>query len=180
LVSGKGGCCTPFAPRGTPLPPAGGGRPRAVPLGACAAADGAAHHREGAPCPRTLGGRAARVCSRVSQKQAAGWLSAAQQLQQQPAEEWRFQQRQQRHVLVAQVPKVGGRQLDLHVLYCSVTALGGCESVIARKQWRVRCLPHQQPLTALCWVSRLLNACRALECTWAQSGAVLSLLPLQT
>jgi ARID/BRIGHT DNA binding domain len=38
----------------------------------------------------------------------------------------------------AQVPKVGGRQLDLHVLYCSVTALGGCEEVIARKQWRVR------------------------------------------
>lgn len=37
-----------------------------------------------------------------------------------------------------QVPKVGGRQLDLHVLYCSVTALGGCEEVIARKQWRVR------------------------------------------
>lgn len=41
----------------------------------------------------------------------------------------------------AQVPKVGGRQLDLHVLYCSVTALGGCEEVIARKQWRVRS-PH--------------------------------------
>lgn len=34
------------------------------------------------------------------------------------------------------VPKVGGRPLDLHTLYCSVTALGGCESVIVNKQWR--------------------------------------------
>ncbi len=35
------------------------------------------------------------------------------------------------------VPRVGGRELDLHQLYCNVTALGGCAQVIAKKQWRV-------------------------------------------
>lgn len=37
-----------------------------------------------------------------------------------------------------QVPRVGGRELDLHLLYCSVTGLGGCKKVITHKQWRVR------------------------------------------
>ena len=36
------------------------------------------------------------------------------------------------------VPRVGGRELDLFTLYKNVTALGGCERVISRKQWRVR------------------------------------------
>lgn len=35
------------------------------------------------------------------------------------------------------VPKVGGRELDLHQLYRNVTALGGCAEVISKKQWRV-------------------------------------------
>ena len=44
----------------------------------------------------------------------------------------------QRHLGIAEkVPKVGGRELHLHTLYCQVTSLGGCEQVIARKQWRV-------------------------------------------
>eukprot|EP00877_Chromochloris_zofingiensis_P011176 jgi/Chrzof1/6311/Cz18g03030.t1 len=34
------------------------------------------------------------------------------------------------------VPKMGGTPLDLHLLYTTVTALGGCERVISRKQWR--------------------------------------------
>lgn len=34
------------------------------------------------------------------------------------------------------VPRVGGRELDLHMLYCNVTSLGGCERVIQRKHWR--------------------------------------------
>ena len=40
--------------------------------------------------------------------------------------------------IAEKVPKVGGRELDLHMLYQNVTALGGCEKVIARKLWRVR------------------------------------------
>ena len=39
------------------------------------------------------------------------------------------------------VPRVGGRELDLFTLYKNVTALGGCERVISRKQWRVLLLP---------------------------------------
>ena len=35
------------------------------------------------------------------------------------------------------VPRVGGRELHLHTLYRQVTSLGGCEQVIASKQWRV-------------------------------------------
>jgi hypothetical protein len=34
------------------------------------------------------------------------------------------------------IPKVGGKELDLHQLYANVTQLGGCERVISRKQWR--------------------------------------------
>ncbi len=36
------------------------------------------------------------------------------------------------------VPKLGGRDLDLQELYRNVTSLGGCDQVIASKQWRVR------------------------------------------
>lgn len=34
------------------------------------------------------------------------------------------------------VPRVGGRELDLHMLYRNVTQLGGCERVIQTKHWR--------------------------------------------
>lgn len=40
--------------------------------------------------------------------------------------------------IVEKVPHVGRRELDLHMLYRNVCALGGCAKVIARKQWRVR------------------------------------------
>ena len=36
-------------------------------------------------------------------------------------------------------PRLGGRDLDLQQLYVNVTNLGGCEQVIANKQWRVGC-----------------------------------------
>ena len=53
----------------------------------------------------------------------------------------------QRHLGIAEkVPKVGGRELHLHTLYCQVTSLGGCEQVIARKQWRVGPLKGFPPL----------------------------------
>ena len=42
-------------------------------------------------------------------------------------------------MLCAQVPRIGGRELDLQQLYRNVTALGGCEKVIACKQWLVGC-----------------------------------------
>ena len=31
----------------------------------------------------------------------------------------------------------GGKELDLHQLYCQITKLGGAERVISRKLWRV-------------------------------------------
>ena len=34
------------------------------------------------------------------------------------------------------VPRVGGRELDLYMLYRNVTSLGGCERVIQTKHWR--------------------------------------------
>lgn len=33
------------------------------------------------------------------------------------------------------VPKVGGVEVDLHLLYKEVTTLGGVDLVISRKQW---------------------------------------------
>lgn len=38
--------------------------------------------------------------------------------------------------VVEKVPRVGGRELDLHMLYRNVTGLGGCERVIQTKHWR--------------------------------------------
>ena len=35
------------------------------------------------------------------------------------------------------MPRMGGKELDLHRLYRSVTALGGCAKVTADKKWRV-------------------------------------------
>ncbi|KAK9864090.1 hypothetical protein WJX84_008807 [Apatococcus fuscideae] len=45
------------------------------------------------------------------------------------------------------VPRVGGRELHLHTLYRQVTSLGGCEQVIARKQWREVAEPFHFPET---------------------------------
>ena len=38
--------------------------------------------------------------------------------------------------ITEKVPRVGGRELDLHMLYRNVTQLGGCERVIQTKHWR--------------------------------------------
>lgn len=38
--------------------------------------------------------------------------------------------------ITEKVPRVGGRELDLYMLYRNVTALGGCERVIQTKHWR--------------------------------------------
>ncbi len=40
--------------------------------------------------------------------------------------------------LLRQVPRMAGRELDLHQLYRNVSALGGCLRVTAEKKWRVR------------------------------------------
>lgn len=45
------------------------------------------------------------------------------------------------------VPRVGGKELDLHLLYVKVTELGGCERVISRKQWREAAEPFHYPPT---------------------------------
>lgn len=38
--------------------------------------------------------------------------------------------------VIEKVPRVGGRELDLGMLYRNVTSLGGCERVIQTKNWR--------------------------------------------
>ena len=38
--------------------------------------------------------------------------------------------------ITEKVPRVGGRELDLYMLYRNVTSLGGCERVIQTKHWR--------------------------------------------
>lgn len=38
--------------------------------------------------------------------------------------------------VIEKVPRVGGRELDLGMLYRNVTSLGGCERVIHTKNWR--------------------------------------------
>jgi hypothetical protein len=43
-----------------------------------------------------------------------------------------------RKSLLRQVPRMAGRELDLHQLYRNVSALGGCLRVTAEKKWRVR------------------------------------------
>ncbi|GAX81680.1 hypothetical protein CEUSTIGMA_g9108.t1 [Chlamydomonas eustigma] len=43
------------------------------------------------------------------------------------------------------IPKVGGIEVDLHQLYKEVTALGGLELVINRKQWVIVCEPFNFP-----------------------------------
>ena len=43
-----------------------------------------------------------------------------------------------RSALWRQMPRMGGKELDLHKLYRSVTMLGGCAKVTADKKWRVR------------------------------------------
>lgn len=51
--------------------------------------------------------------------------------------------------LSEKIPRLGGRELDLHMLYYNVCSLGGCESVIARKLWRVRIQMAGIPTTHL-------------------------------
>lgn len=43
------------------------------------------------------------------------------------------------------MPKVGGSEVDLHLLYKEVTHLGGLEVVTQRKQWVLVCEPFQFP-----------------------------------
>eukprot|EP00798_Chlamydomonas_sp_ICE-L_P028804 gene28804-31993_t len=43
------------------------------------------------------------------------------------------------------IPKIGGQEVDLHLLYKEVTKLGGVDSVIARKQWVIICEPFNFP-----------------------------------
>ena len=45
------------------------------------------------------------------------------------------------------VPRVGGRELDLYMLYRNVTSLGGCERVIQTKHWREAAESFQFPET---------------------------------
>lgn len=43
------------------------------------------------------------------------------------------------------MPKVGGAEVDLHLLYKEVTSLGGLDAVTARKQWVLVCDPFKFP-----------------------------------
>lgn len=45
------------------------------------------------------------------------------------------------------IPRVGGRELDLHMLYRNVCGLGGCQRVISRKLWREAAEPFNFPDT---------------------------------
>ena len=62
-----------------------------------------------------------------------------------------------------QMPRMGGKELDLYKLYRSVTALGGCAKVTADKKWRV-C-----SLSAAHASMRIVTLCRELEVKFSAS-----------
>ena len=70
-----------------------------------------------------------------------------------------------RSLLWRQMPRMGGKELDLYKLYRSVTALGGCAKVTADKKWRVRGLSAAHASTGFTTPSA--GACIYILSSWA-------------